>query len=147
MSTSLIACFWDSPWSIAVAAVLMKNQQGVLKFKSSKIPSDIVEVKNLGKFIHRAIISKTRVFETDKSRNVFSPTPTLAAWPLRRHTALKSILLETLFLDQLYDFPLLSLNSLLHLFLKSKFMKKNSFSPRKFHFRSLGNIWPHQRGS
>ena len=38
-------------------------------------------------------------------------TPTLAAWPLRSHTALKSILWQTLFLDHLHDFSLLSLNS------------------------------------
>ena len=31
-------------------------------------------------------------------------TPTLAAWPLRGHTAWKSILRETLFMDQLHDF-------------------------------------------
>ena len=51
-------------------------------------------------------------------------TPTLAAWPLRDHTALKSILWETLFLDQLHCFSLLSLNSFLHSFLKSKVVKK-----------------------
>ena len=47
-------------------------------------------------------------------------TPTLTLWTLRGHTALKSILWETLFLDQLHDFSLLSLNSFLHLFLKSE---------------------------
>ena len=51
--------------------------------------------------------------------------PTLAAWPLRGRTALKSILWETLFLDQLRDFSLLSLNSFLQPFSISKFMKKN----------------------
>ena len=51
-------------------------------------------------------------------------TSTLSAWPLRGHTALKSILGETLFLNQLHDLSLLSLNSFLHPFLKSKFMKK-----------------------
>ena len=49
-------------------------------------------------------------------------TPTWSAWPLRGHWALKSILWETLFLDQLGDFSLFSLNSFLQLFLKSKFM-------------------------
>ena len=68
-------------------------------------------------------------------------TPTLSAWPLRGHWALKSILWETLYdiglyLNQLHDFSLLSLNSFLHPFLKSKFMKKNSLKPKKFHFRS-----------
>ena len=38
-------------------------------------------------------------------------TPTLSAWPLRGLTALEPIFWETLFLDQLYDFSLLSLNS------------------------------------
>ena len=66
-------------------------------------------------------------------------TPTLSAWPLRGHTALKSILWETLFLDQFHDFSLLSLNTLLHPFLRSKFMKKNSLTPKKFHFQS--RIW------
>ena len=40
------------------------------------------------------------------------------------HTALKSILWETLDLDQLHDFSLLSVNSFLQPFLKSKFKKK-----------------------
>ena len=78
-------------------------------------------------------------------------TPWLAAWPLRGQTALKSILWETLFLDQLHDFSLLSLNSISHPFLKSKFMKKKSLITKKFHFRSSiiwkNNIWPRQRGS
>ena len=43
---------------------------------------------------------------------------------LRGHTALKSILWETLFLDKLHDFSLLSSNSFLNSFLESKFMKK-----------------------
>ena len=60
--------------------------------------------------------------------------PTLAAWPLRGHTALKSILRETLFLVQLHDFSLLSLNSFFHPFLTSKFMRKNSFTPKNFIF-------------
>ena len=51
-------------------------------------------------------------------------TRTLSAWLLRSHWALKSIFRETLFLDQLHDFWLLSLNSFLHPFLKSKFMLK-----------------------
>ena len=49
-------------------------------------------------------------------------TPTLSAWRLRSHRTLKSILQETLFLDQLHDFSLLSLNSFLQPFLKSKIM-------------------------
>ena len=49
-------------------------------------------------------------------------TPTLSAWLLRSHWALKSILREIIFLDQLHDFSLLSLNSSLQPFLKSKFM-------------------------
>ena len=48
-------------------------------------------------------------------------SPTLSAWPLRGHTALKSILCETLFLDQMHDFSLLTLNSFLQPFSKSKF--------------------------
>ena len=43
-------------------------------------------------------------------------TPTLAAWPLCGHTALKSTLWETLFLDKLHDFSLISWNSFLHPF-------------------------------
>ena len=67
-------------------------------------------------------------------------TPTLSVWPLRGHTALKSIFLETLFLDQLHDFLLLSLNSFLHPFLKSKFIKKTAkelHTSKKEHFGSL----------
>ena len=48
----------------------------------------------------------------------------------------KTILWETLFLDQLHDFSLLSLNSLLYPFFRSKFMRKNSMTPEKFHFWS-----------
>ena len=62
-------------------------------------------------------------------------TLTLSAWPLRNHTAKKSILWESVFLDQLHDFSLLSLNSYLQLFFKAKFMK-NSYTPKKFHFQS-----------
>ena len=43
--------------------------------------------------------------------HVFNLTPTLSAWLLRSHFTLKSILQETLFLDQLHDFSLLSLHS------------------------------------
>ena len=48
-------------------------------------------------------------------------THTLSAWPLRSHWALKSISRKTVFLDQLHEFSLLSLNSFLHRFLISKF--------------------------
>ena len=61
-------------------------------------------------------------------------TPTLAAWPSRGHTALKSILWETLLLDQLHDFSLLFLNSFLHPFYKLKFMKKILNTKKKFRF-------------
>ena len=63
-------------------------------------------------------------------------TPTLAVWALHVHTALSPILLETLFLDQLYVISLLSLYSFVHPFLKSKFMWQNFLTPKKFHFRS-----------
>ena len=49
-------------------------------------------------------------------------TPRLATWPLRGHRALKSFLWQTVFLDRLRDFSLLSLNSFFRPFLKSKFM-------------------------
>ena len=52
----------------------------------------------------------------------YSLTSTLSAWLLHSHWALKSIVRETLFLDQLHDYSLLSLNSFLHPFLKTKFM-------------------------
>ena len=54
-------------------------------------------------------------------------TPTLSSWPLRGHTTIKPILWETLFLNQLHDFSLLSKYSFLHPFLKSKFWKKKFF--------------------
>ena len=38
-------------------------------------------------------------------------------------------------MNRLHDFSLLSSNSFLHPFLKSKFTKKNSLIPKKFHFR------------
>ena len=66
-------------------------------------------------------------------------TPTLSAWPLRGHTVLKSILWETVFLDQMHYFSLLPLNTFLQLFLKLKYMKKFlhtkkiSFSNPDFH--------------
>ena len=58
-------------------------------------------------------------------------TPTLSAWPLRVHTALKSNFWETLCLDQSYDFSSWSLNSFSRPFLKWKFMKKNFLSKSK----------------
>ena len=65
----------------------------------------------------------------------------------------KSILWETLFLDKLSDFSLLSWNSFLHPFMKSKFPKKKNFlRPKYFHIRKclillllflhLIKIWP-----
>ena len=54
-------------------------------------------------------------------------TPTLAAWPLRGHRALKSILWEMLLLNQLHDFSLLSLNSFLRSFMNAKFPEKFSW--------------------
>ena len=68
-------------------------------------------------------------------------TPTLSAWPLRGHTALKSIFLETLFLDQLHDFSLLSLNKFLHLFLKTKFMKKISWYRKNYFQSPIHKLW------
>ena len=54
---------------------------------------------------------------------------------LRGHTALKSILWQTLFLDQLHDFSLLSFDSFLHSFLKLEFMKKKFVDiKKKIHF-------------
>ena len=61
-------------------------------------------------------------------------TTQLAAWPLRGHTALKSILWETLFLDQQYDFSLIFLNSFLHSFVKSNFMEKIPWHRKIHHF-------------
>ena len=75
----------------------------------------------------------------------YSSTPTLAAWPLRGRTALKLIFWETLFLDQLHDFSLLSFNSFLHQFLKSKFMKKpldtRKISSSKPNFALITHRW------
>ena len=45
-------------------------------------------------------------------------------WDSRVQTASKSFLWETLFLDQLHIFSLLSSNSFLHTYLKSKFLRK-----------------------
>ena len=70
---------------------------------------------------------------THKPRSL---TPTLSAWLLRIHWALKSILRQTLFLDQLHDSSLLSLNSFYSHFWNrsscklrkhSSALKKNSF--------------------
>ena len=46
--------------------------------------------------------------ETSIIQNWLSLTPKLSAWLLRGHRALKSILWETVFPDQLEDFSLLS---------------------------------------
>ena len=57
----------------------------------------------------------------------------LSTWSREAIPGLKSILWEILFLEKLHDFTLLSSNSFLHPFFKSKFMKnflaaeKNSF--------------------
>ena len=87
--------------------------------------------------IHIILNSGFYLAETDKrSGNSVGLTPMLSAWPLRGHTALKSILWEAVFLDHLHDFSILSLNSCLKLFLKSKFMKENSLTPKKFRFQN-----------
>ena len=49
-------------------------------------------------------------------------SPTLSAWLLRSHWTLKSILQETLFLDQLHDVSFLSSKSFLQTYLKPKIM-------------------------
>ena len=59
-------------------------------------------------------------------------TPTLSVWPLRNPMALKSILCENLFLDQLHDVSFLSSNSFFHSFLISKFMKENSLTQKNY---------------
>ena len=77
----------------------------------------------------------------------------LAARPLHGNTALKSILWETLLLDQLHDCLLWSWNSFLYPFFTSKVMEKNSLILEKFHFwspifikASMATQWPyHQR--
>ena len=68
-------------------------------------------------------------------------TTTLSAWPLPGLTALKSISWETLFLDQLHDFSLLSSNSFLDPFMKSKFPKKISWHQNNFIFEVHSNIF------
>ena len=74
-----------------------------------------------------------------RDRKIFRPanlTRTLAAWPLRSHTALKSILWETLFLDQLHDFSLVSLNYFILSF-GIKIHKKSSVKPKQKSFSKL----------
>ena len=64
----------------------------------------------------RRPVSSLRLIECKFSGKL---TPTLSAWSLHGITALKSTLLETLFLGQVHDF--------LCSFFKAKFMKENSF--------------------
>ena len=84
--------------------------------------------------VHRA--QSTSLLKMTDYTEISLLTSTLSAWPLRGYTALKSILLETQFLDQLHDFSLSSLNSFLHPFLKSKFIKK-SLTPKTLTFSKL----------
>ena len=74
----------------------------------------------------------------------YSLTPTQAAWPLRGHTALKLILWETLFLDKLHDFSLLSSNSFFTHFWNQnsskKFLQTKKFF--KFHNTTSMLLWP-----
>ena len=49
-------------------------------------------------------------------------------------SAQKSILKGILFLKRLHDFSLLSSNSFIYPFFISKFTRKNSLTPKKFHF-------------
>ena len=72
-----------------------------------------------------------------------SLTPSLSAWPLRGHTALKSILWETLFLDQFHKFSLLSLNSFLQLLYKLLILFARS-AEINLEEKKKNNIkWPH----
>ena len=115
-----------------------------------EINHDVNSYGNFSSAIRESItslvfIEKLKAFRRLRQERVFNGfftnfyswnlSPRLAAWPLRGHTALKLIFWETLFLYQLHDFSLLSLNYFLHQFLKPKFMRKNSLTPRKFHFR------------
>ena len=71
-------------------------------------------------------------------------TLTLSPLPLRGHMALNSILWETLFLDRLHYFFLLSQNSFPHPFLKPKLMKKNSLTPKQLsygHTTAIPTAW------
>ena len=90
----------------------------------------------LTKIIIRSIQTNRNKFRRRKwilnmdSRGTRMFTPMLSAGPFRGHTALKSIMWETLFLKQLYYFSLLSINVFLHPFLKSKLMKENFLTPK-----------------
>ena len=56
-----------------------------------------------------------------KSKNINSHAIGMQSWV---QMGIKSILRETLFLDQLHNFSLVSFNSFLHSFLKSELLKK-----------------------
>ena len=63
-------------------------------------------------------------FQGQQDYQKYAITPTLSAWSMRGQPAFRSILKQTLFLNQLHELSLLSLNSLLQQFFKSKFIKK-----------------------
>ena len=64
-------------------------------------------------------------------------------------SALKFILSGTLFLNRLHDFSLLSSNSCLHSFLKSKFTKKQYLTPTAWELSTQSqkhsNLWEHKK--
>ena len=99
-----------------------------------KVTSNDLNVINLNENIYNTM------YQYHNFNILWFLTPTLSAWPLRSHWALKSILWETLFLDQLHDFSLLSSNSFLQPFLKSMFTWKNSLAPKKSDADSVGVI-------
>ena len=127
--------------------MLSRQNQGFLQLaafvsKRALWPFQVhLNKENFGKF-NKASLASSHFFASESEnfrkarikgieRNL---TPTLSAWPLRGHTALKSILRETLFLDQLHDSSLSSSNSFLHSFIKSKFSKKISCRQHNFIF-------------
>ena len=68
-------------------------------------------------------VSKVKESSFFKSKRVRVNSQAVG-WDSLMPTALKSISSGTLFLNQLHDFSLISSNSFLHPFLKSKFAKK-----------------------
>ena len=97
--------------------------------EQSAVPFDSIMVNGRAQFIE---VTKSEIPASSlscsgmRSKFLAKPSSQAVGMAVRSHWTLKSIKRETLFLDQLHDFSLLSLNSFLHSFLKSKVIKKIS---------------------
>ena len=92
-------------------------------------------------FLYRFAVSTSRN-ERNRSLDFSFLTPTLSAWLLRSHWTLKSILQETLFLDQLHDFFVFIVKFIFTAFFEIKNHVKKFLGTKKISFSKPDSYKP-----